>query len=189
MSGGKIAVLVNNAGQSRRVAFRESSLEVWDQMMSVNARAVFALTRAAIEPLIAGRGAVVTVSSIAGYVGEEELSAYCASKAALLGLMQTLAIELGQYVRFNCVCPGQIGTRMMGRVMSDAALSARSVRRVPVGRIADPSEVAEVVAFLASPRSSFVNGAIIVADGGETAGLRVLEGADVATLQNAGRRP
>lgn len=185
---GSIALLVNNAGQAKRLSFEQSSMEVWDQMMNVNARAVFALTRQALTALKNARGAVVTVSSIAGFVGEEELSAYSASKAALIALTQSWAIELGRHIRFNCVCPGQIATRMMRRVTEDPELVERSQWRVPVGRIADPSEIAEIVAFLGSPKASFVNGAIVVADGGETAGIRVLEGADVATLLGRARK-
>ncbi len=172
LGGGKIAGLVNNAGLGRRHVFAETSLADWDEVMNVNARSVYLMTRLALGGLIAGRGAVVNVSSIAGKVGEEELAIYTASKAAVIGLTQALALELGHLVRFNAVCPGQIGTRMMGQVLSDNRRRQELELRIPAGRIARPEEVGEVIAWLVSGKSSYVNGAVLPVDGGETAGLR-----------------
>ena len=130
------------------------------------------MTRLALDGLIAGRGSVVNISSVAGRAGEENLAIYTASKAALIGLTQSLALELGHLVRFNAVCPGQIGTRMMGAVLSDDLKRRTLELRIPAGRIAEPAEVGEVIAWLISDASSYVNGAVIPVDGGETAGLR-----------------
>jgi NAD(P)-dependent dehydrogenase (short-subunit alcohol dehydrogenase family) len=130
------------------------------------------MTRLALDGLIAARGAVVNVASVAGRGGEEDLSLYAASKAALIALTQSLALELGHVVRFNAVCPGQVATRMMARVTADPVLLAACAARIPAGRLADPAEVGEVIAFLVSDRASFVNGAVIPVDGGETAGIR-----------------
>lgn len=170
--GGRIAGLVNNAGMSRRVAFLESQVEDWDQVLDVNARSAFLFTRHALPGLIAGRGSVVNVSSIAGKVGEEGLALYCASKAALLGMTQALALEFGADVRFNAVCPGQIMTRMMGSILAADEKRQRLELRIPAGRFGTPEEVADVIAWLLSSASSYVNGAIITVDGGEIAGLR-----------------
>ncbi|MGR3455924.1 SDR family NAD(P)-dependent oxidoreductase [Pseudooceanicola sp.] len=172
LGDGQIAGLVNNAGVGRRHVFAETSLADWDEVMSVNARSVYLMTRLALDGLIAGRGSVVNVSSIAGKAGEEELAIYTASKAAVIGLTQALALELGHLVRFNAVCPGQIGTRMMGRVLSDDRRRRELELRIPAGRIARPEEVGEVIAWLLSRKSSYVNGAVLPVDGGETAGLR-----------------
>lgn len=99
LSNGKLSGLVNNAGTSARSAFSEASAADWDRVMAVNARSAFLFIRHALPALIAARGSVVNMSSIAGKVGEEGLAIYCASKAALLGLTQALALEYGQQVR------------------------------------------------------------------------------------------
>lgn len=169
---GRLTGLVNNAGMGRRHVFAETTVADWDEMMQVNARSVYLMTRLALDGLIAGRGSVVNVSSVAGRAGEEHLALYAASKAALIGLTQSLALELGHLVRFNAVCPGQIGTRMMGSVLADDIRRRTLELRIPAGRIATPDEVGEVIAWLISDASSYVNGAVIPVDGGETAGLR-----------------
>ena len=172
LGSGRIAGLVNNAGIGRRHVFGETTLADWDEVMNVNARSVYLMTRLALDGLVAGQGAVVNVASIAGKAGEEELAIYTASKAAVIGLTQALALELGHLVRFNAICPGQIGTRMMGRVLSDDRRRRELELRIPAGRIARPEEVGEVIAWLLSDKSSYVNGAVLSVDGGETAGLR-----------------
>jgi NAD(P)-dependent dehydrogenase (short-subunit alcohol dehydrogenase family) len=110
--------------------------------------------------------------------GEEELSLYTASKAAVIALTQSLALELGHLVRMNAVCPGQVGTRMMQRVIDDPRLMAATASRIPAGRLAEPSEVGELIAWLLSEKASYVNGAVIPVDGGETAGIRMPRAAD-----------
>jgi NAD(P)-dependent dehydrogenase (short-subunit alcohol dehydrogenase family) len=172
LGAGRLAGLVNNAGMSRRVAFAAAECTDWDEVMTVNARSAFLFTRFALQGLIAGQGSVVNVSSIAGKGGEEELAIYCASKAAMIGMTQALALEFGQDVRFNAVCPGQIETRMMSRINAEPEKRHRLEQRIPAGRFGTPEEVADVVWWLLSPQSSYVNGAVITIDGGETAGLR-----------------
>lgn len=172
LGGGRIEGLVNNAGIGRRGRFADTTLADWDALMGVNARSVYLMTRLALEGLVAARGSVVTISSVAGKAGEEELSLYTASKAALIGLTQSLALELGHLVRFNVVCPGQIATRMMRRVMEDAEALRQTEARIPAARLGRPEEVGEVIAWLLSDRASYVNGAVLPVDGGETAGIR-----------------
>ncbi len=172
LGNGRIDGLVNNAGMSARVSFAESSAADWDRLMTVNARSAYLFTRYALEGLIAARGAVVNVSSIAGKGGEEGLAIYCATKAALIGFTQALALEFGEHVRFNAVCPGQIDTRMMSRIKADADARRRLELRIPAGRFGDPEEVAKVVGWLLSAAASYVNGTVVTVDGGETAGLR-----------------
>lgn len=172
LGDGRIAGLVNNAGLGRRHVFAQTTVADWDLLMNVNARSVYMMTRLALDGLIAARGAVVNVASVAGYAGEEELALYTASKAAVIGLTQSLALELGDRVRFNAICPGQIGTRMMDKVLADPRRRRALELRIAVGRIADPAEVGEAIAWLVSDKSSYVNGVVLPVDGGEMAGLR-----------------
>lgn len=192
LSGGRLEGLVNNAGMGRRLPFLECEAADWDQMLDINARSAFLFTRYALPGLIAARGAVVNVSSIAGKVGEEGLAIYCPSKAALLGLTQALALEFGETVRFNAVCPGQIATRMMDGILSQDEARRRLELRIPAGRFGTPAEVADVVCWLLSSAASYVNGAVITVDGAETAGLRTprdLAPPGAASSAFAGARP
>jgi 3-oxoacyl-[acyl-carrier protein] reductase len=173
LGNGRIDGLVNNAGMSSRSAFVDSTASEWDEVFAVNTRSAFLFTRFALQGLAAAKGAVVNVSSIAGKAGEEGLAIYCASKAALIGLTQALALEFGQDVRFNAVCPGQVDTRMMKSISEDPPARRRLELRIPAGRFANAAEIANVIAWLLSSEASYVNGAVITADGGETAGVRI----------------
>jgi NAD(P)-dependent dehydrogenase (short-subunit alcohol dehydrogenase family) len=172
LHGGRIDGLVNNAGMSRRIDFATASVGDWDELMRVNARSAFLFTSLSLQGLRAAGGSVVNMASVAGMVGEEGLAIYCASKASVIGMTQALALEYGEAVRFNCVCPGQIETRMMERVTASETRRTLLEGRIPAGRFGTPTEVANVVAWLLSEQSSYVNGAVITADGGEAAGLR-----------------
>ncbi len=168
---GKISGLVNNAGVSMRSAFHETELSDWDRIMNINARSVYHMTRLSMGGLIAAKGSVVTISSVAGLVGQKGLALYTASKAALIGLTQALALEYGEVVRFNAICPGQIGTRMMQAIIDDPVRLSTTLATIPKARLGSAKEVADVVAWLLSDASSFVNGAVVPVDGGETAGI------------------
>jgi NAD(P)-dependent dehydrogenase (short-subunit alcohol dehydrogenase family) len=170
---GRLEGLVNNAGMSSRSAFTESSAAEWDEIMAVNVRSAFLFTRFALSALRDAEGAIVNIASIAGKAGEEGLAIYTASKAAMIGLTQSLALEFGDCVRINAVCPGQVDTRMMKRITEDAVAKRRLELRIPAGRFGEPAEIANVVAWLLSREASYVNGATITADGGETAGVRL----------------
>jgi NAD(P)-dependent dehydrogenase (short-subunit alcohol dehydrogenase family) len=171
LGNGVLLGLVNNAGMAGRKVFTETTQLEWDTMFEVNTRSAFFFIKHALPGLQAGRGSVVNVSSIAGKTGEQGLATYCASKAALIGLTQALALEYGALVRFNAVCPGQIATRMMGAILQDAPRLAALSARIPAGRLAEPDEVAQAIYWLLSPSSSYVNGTVLTVDGGETAGL------------------
>ena len=170
---GRIDGLVNNAGLGFRKPFADTTGADWDKVMTINARSAFLFTRFALEGLRLARGSVVNVASVAGKAGEEGLAVYCASKAAMIGLTQALALEHGDEVRFNAVCPGQIATRMMAKVTGNELLRRETEARIPAGRLGEPEEVADVIAWLLSAQSSYVNGTVFSIDGGETAGIRL----------------
>lgn len=177
MSPRRLGGLVNNAGIGERHSFGETTTADWDRIMNTNARSAFLMTRLALPALIEGHGAVVNVASVAGLRGEENLALYTASKAAMIGLTQSLALELGHAVRFNAVCPGQVATRMMQKVLADPDRRAALEARIPNGRLARPEDVGRMIAWLLSDEAAYINGAVIPVDGGETAGLRALRDA------------
>ena len=165
---GDVDVLVNNAGVFPFAPTHEAEPDDFDVTFDTNVRAPFFLT-AALAPKMAkrGGGAIVNVATMVAHFGLPGASAYGASKAALVSLTQTWAAEYGPLgVRVNAVSAGTTrteGTAAMGDGLD--ALASTS----PIGRPASPEEIAEAIVFLASPRSSYINGAILPADGGRTA--------------------
>ncbi|HVV89530.1 MAG TPA: SDR family NAD(P)-dependent oxidoreductase [Solirubrobacterales bacterium] len=172
LGDGSLAGLVNNAGITRRAAFGDTTVEDWDELFRVNARSAYNATALCLEALRRGGGAIVNVASVAGDVGEEGLAIYSATKGALIAFTESLALELGPAIRVNAVCPGQIGTRLMRAVVDDPERRRAVERRIPVGRLGTPAEVAAAVAWLLSEDASFVSGAALRVDGGEIAGIR-----------------
>ncbi|MEV0384244.1 glucose 1-dehydrogenase [Nonomuraea sp. NPDC050643] len=166
---GKLDVLVNNAGilKFRRIA--EMSPDDFDRIIDVNLKGTWLGIKSVIEPMkAAGRGAVVNISSIEGFVGAEGLSAYAASKFGIRGVTKSAARELARFkIRVNSVHPGAINTSMamdpdiMQEVDADAF-----VKSMVIKRFAKPVEVSHVVAFLASDRSSYCTGSEFTVDGG-----------------------
>ena len=156
MEFGGIDALVCNAGISLPVLFTQTTEEEYDRVFSVNTKGVFFLSQAAAKEMIsAGKGAIVNVSSMWGVAGASGEVAYSASKAAVIGLTKALAKELAPSgIRVNCVAPGVTDTEMNACYDEDA-MAALS-ERTPLGRIADPREIAEAIFFLASEKASFI---------------------------------
>ncbi|MBF6176646.1 SDR family NAD(P)-dependent oxidoreductase [Nocardia blacklockiae] len=169
---GSVDILISNAGRSVNKPITETTAADWDELMSINARGAFLHAREAFRLMCErGGGAIVTVGSFACTVGLAEAAAYSASKAALAQLTKVLALEGGPHsIRANVVAPGVIETDMLDNFRADSREYLRSFGDAhPLGRVAQPEEIAEVIGFLASPRSSFITGAVVAADGGYTA--------------------
>ncbi|MDJ1134459.1 SDR family NAD(P)-dependent oxidoreductase [Streptomyces iconiensis] len=169
---GGLDVLVNNAGRTLNKPVTETTAEDWDAVMAVNARGSFFFAREAFRAMKArGGGAIVSTGSYACTVALPEGVAYSASKGALAQLTKVLAVEGGPLgIRANLVAAGVIETDFLDTFRSDSrAYLASFADAQPLGRVAQPEEIAEALCFLASPRSSFVTGALLPADGGFTA--------------------
>jgi 3(or 17)beta-hydroxysteroid dehydrogenase len=170
---GGLDVLVNNAGVLFNASIEQTTLERWRWLMSVNCDGVFLGTRAAIVAMRGRGGSIINISSVAGLVGFERLSAYGASKGAVRAFTKAAAIEHAKArIRINSVHPGGIWTSMLedalgerGSTSADAAAAAMH----PIGHAGEPDDIAHAVLYLASDESRFVTGAELIVDGGYTA--------------------
>ena len=171
---GRLDILVNNAGiMDRFLPVGELTDDVWNRVFAVNVNGPMYTMRRAIPIMLEqGGGVIVNVSSAAGLGGGFAGAAYTASKHAVVGLTRTAGIEFGKdNIRTNVVCPGGTRTDLLEKVMSDnPVLRDHIVASCPMRRLAEPAEIADAVLWLVSPRSSFVNGAVVPVDGGYTAG-------------------
>jgi NAD(P)-dependent dehydrogenase (short-subunit alcohol dehydrogenase family) len=169
---GRIDVLINNAGIARKAAFLDTELDAWDRTIAVNLRGMFLVAQDVARSMVADGegGVIVNMASTNALGGEEELADYNASKGGVLQLTRTMAVELGPLgVRVNCVCPGFIDTPLNEALGNEESFRAYERDHIPLGRRGTAEEVASVYAFLASDEASFVHGAAIVVDGGQTA--------------------
>ena len=175
---GGIDAVVNNAGTGPGAALLDETLETWETLLRTNLTSAFLLSQLTLPDLIARRGCIVNVASINGLVAGPGWTSYCVSKAGLIMLAKCIANDYGRIgVRANAVSPGWVRTPMGDADMDEVAAREGtdregayrlSHRSNPLGRPAEATEIASVVAFLASDAASYVNGATIVVDGGTT---------------------
>jgi NAD(P)-dependent dehydrogenase (short-subunit alcohol dehydrogenase family) len=169
---GTLDILVNNAGRTLNKSLLDTDIDEWDAIMATNARGTFLHSREALKVMVErGSGAIVNVASIVSVVGMKNTGAYAATKGAIGQLTKVIALEYGDRgIRANAVAPGVIETGILDGIVKNGRATLASYGHAhPIGRVGQPQEVAHVIAYLASPRASFITGAIVMADGGYTA--------------------
>lgn len=179
---GGVDILVNSQGIQRYGTVEDTAEALWDEVMTVNVKSMYLTARFAIpEMRTRGGGAIVNVASVQGLATQTRVAAYSTSKAAIIGLARTIAVDYAaEGIRANAVLPASVDTPMLresadlfrGEQSNDAMIAAWG-RMHPVGRVGTPAEVAEMIAFLASDRASFVTGGEYKVDGGMMAALGV----------------
>jgi meso-butanediol dehydrogenase / (S,S)-butanediol dehydrogenase / diacetyl reductase len=175
---GGLDIVVNNAGVAHMASAEQISGDDWERVLGVNLTGALNVCRAIPEMKARGEGSIVNVSSVGGLTAASSSVAYSATKAGLLGLSRSIARDFGRFnIRANTVCPGWVDTPMaQGAVralsgihgISPDAAQTMLTRWSPLGRMGSPAELADCITFLASPAASFVTGAVLVADGGQS---------------------
>ena len=165
---GTVDILVNNAGITQQKLFSDITEEDFDKMLQVNLKGTFNCTQAVLPGMIHNKsGKIINISSVWGITGASCEVHYSASKAAVIGFTKALAKELAPSgIQVNCVAPGLINTRMNNNISTDEL--SDFVNDIPLGRMGDASEVAQVIYFLASDASDYITGQVITPDGGLT---------------------
>jgi meso-butanediol dehydrogenase/(S,S)-butanediol dehydrogenase/diacetyl reductase len=162
---GRIDVVINNAGISRSGDFSEVTVDEWREVMAADVESMLLVTQAALPFLLEEQGSVVNVASVAGLGGDSGMTIYNAAKGAVVNFTRSLAVELApQGVRVNAVAPSLTATDATADIPEDDV--AEFLRRIPMGRAAEPAEVADVIAFLAGRDARFVTGVVLPVDGG-----------------------
>lgn len=163
---GAVQVLVNNAGVLDDSYLMMMSENQWDRVLDTNLKGTFLVAQIAIKNMIRARsGNIINMVSISGIVGTEGQANYAASKGGVIAMTRSMARELGRYkIQVNAIAPGFISTEMIG-AMNQKQLSEHT-RRIPLGRIGEPEEVAHLVGFIASEKNRYMTGQTLVIDGG-----------------------
>ncbi len=164
---GRLDILVNNAGITRDNLTLRMSEEDWDAVLSTNLKGAFLCAKAALRPLLKarGNGRIISISSVVGIVGNAGQANYAAAKAGLIGLTKSLAREVASRgITVNSVAPGFINTDMTAAL--GAELAAGALKAIPLGHFGEAEDIAEAVAFLASPAARYITGQVLSVDGG-----------------------
>ncbi|SFC25813.1 3-oxoacyl-[acyl-carrier-protein] reductase [Polaromonas sp. OV174] len=165
---GPVSVLVNNASITRDASFRKMTQQAWDTVLRTNLDSMFNMSKQVIEDMLSlGWGRIINISSVNSQRGAFGQANYAASKAGIHGFTKSMAIEFaGKHITVNTVSPGYLRTRMVEKVPPDV-MQERILPEIPVGRLGEPAEVAELVAYLASERAAFITGANLSINGGQ----------------------
>jgi 3-oxoacyl-[acyl-carrier protein] reductase len=166
---GSLDVLVNNAGARSDALVMRMSETAWSDVIDTNFRGTLNMSRAAARFMVpAGHGKIINVTSVAGLIGSPGQANYSASKAAIIGLTRSLAIELAAHnIQVNAVAPGFVSTKLTSDLTREQL--SRLLGGIPAGRAGQPDDISGVIAFLATPRADFITGQTFVVDGGMTA--------------------
>lgn len=168
---GTVDILINNAGVNVRKQIHEFSLEEWRKVTDTNLTSVFLLCRAFVPAMKGkGYGRIINMTSIMSHVSLPGRAAYSASKAGLLGMTKTLALELApDHITVVAISPGPFATEMNQSLIQNAELNQQFLSRIPVGRWGDVEDIGQLAVYLCSPHASFITGTDILIDGGWTA--------------------
>ncbi len=166
---GSLDIFVNNAGTITYANFLDLKEEQWDALMDVDLKGVFLCSQAAAKQMIkqGNGGKIINISSIAGFIGFHNLPHYCAAKAGVIELTKQMALELAPHrINVTSIGPGAIQTDMTKQLEDDPKYLKQILARIPLGRLGQPEEIANVAAFLASDESNYITGETIFVDGG-----------------------
>ncbi len=165
---GQIDILVNNAGIVKFGSLHEMSEEDWDQVLDVDLKSVFLGSKRVIPEMIKqGKGKIINITSIAGMVGFDKTSAYCAAKGGMIALTKEMTLEYApKKINVNCIAPGVIKTAMTKDMLADPATKQLLETSTLYPRLGEPEDIAGAAVYLASNESDFVNGEVLVVDGG-----------------------
>jgi NAD(P)-dependent dehydrogenase (short-subunit alcohol dehydrogenase family) len=164
----RLDVLANVAGVGGFRRLDETAIEDWNRVIGVNLTGTFLTCQRAMPHILESKGAIINTASVAGLKSHPFSAAYCASKGGVVTMTKALAVEFGRKgVRINCLCPGGVETPMIGQFqLPEGANPAVLQRIMPLGRMGQPQEIAGVIVFLASEDASYMNGSVVVVDGG-----------------------
>lgn len=163
---GTVSILVNNAGITKDTLMMRMSEDDWDTVISTNLSSIYRMSKAVLRPMMKARkGRIISISSVVGHMGNAGQANYAAAKAGMTGFSKSLATEVGSRgITVNCVAPGFIETDMTAKLPED--IKMQMLARVPLGRLGNVNEIAETVAFLASPNAAYISGETIHVNGG-----------------------
>lgn len=167
---GKLDILVNNAGIFIEKSLEDTTDEIWDAVLGTNLKGAFLCARRCVPEMSkTGKGKIINTASMDGLIAEPNIPAYAVSKAGVIGLTTSLALDLAsKKINVNAIAPGQIQTPMISEWLKNPELVRGLISKTPLGRLGQPEDVAATAAFLAADESDFITGAVILVDGGWT---------------------